>query len=611
MSNFIGTFVKNSPLSQNLKAPLKNGIDEGDIVYTQSINTSKSGAFRILFDGELHNLEGSKAQKAEQILSDYLKLGVESFKALDGEFTFIILSEEETLIYRDRHGAGAQVYYNDKFYTSFLRNFITIKDFSAEPNMEAIHTFLSIGYVPSPMASLKNVHKLPAGNVLIVKNGEQKLQSLFTWNDFKEACLNPQNISVDDATAKYEELHKLAINQRVKGKKKVGLLLSGGYDSGGNIAGLRDVYTGDAFSYSIGFKDNPWTELPLAKILSERFGTQHTEYEIDGSEILDLPDLVETLGDPFQEGGLMVNYAVMKLIGADKPDIILGGDGNDQHFGTAGKELALNYSFQKKGYTIGQKIWSGLGGLDLFNKDNLLFRTQFHNEKILNIQKSDNFGFKAHDLKKLCVAQHNFGPHKYLETVPRKFKSFDEFYFVHNYFGDIKQVINEVILFKASKMADMFGNNLSFPYMSTDIYDFLKTLPRELKCKGTLKDLSNGKGVSKFLHKNYLKPKLPTEITDRKKQGGFAPLPIFFKNNKQRRKLEDFILNSDAAKQLFSQKYLTHFFSAYDENVESGGYWFWYKQVKAFQFFNLLVVSVWWELFINQKSSSDLKTELC
>ena len=285
----------------------------------------------------------------------------------------------------------------------------------------------------------------------------------------------------------------------------------------------------------------------------------------------------------------------------------MGGDGNDQHFGTAGKELAMNWSFRKKGYSVFQRVYAGAGKMGLFDKDNIFFRTQFHNEKILNILKSDNFGFKTHDLKKLVKTKMEFGPHKYLDAVPTSFKDFDEFYFVHNYFGDIKQVINEVILFKASKMASLFGNNLSFPYMNTDIYEFLKGVDRNLKCKGTLEDLSKGKGVTKFLHKSYLKPKLPNEITNRKKQGGFAPLPIFFKDNKQRKKLEEFILNSNAAKQLFSEKYLLDFFKAYDENVKSGGYWFWYKQVKAFQFFNLLVVSVWWEIFINKKSKEELK----
>jgi asparagine synthase (glutamine-hydrolysing) len=605
MNNFTGAF---NLKHEDFLSQVGLTFNKTEKLYHSPDITSASAENRTLFlCGNLYNLQSKIDTKAAELLKNYSIKGTESFKELDGEFTIIIFDGDETIIFRDRHGAGPQVFYNQQYFSSFLKNFLTIKGFQPEPSTEALFTFLSIGYIPSPMCSLKGISKIPAGHVLKVKNGEQKIESLFTWEDFKSSCSNPRNISVEEATAEYEQLHKKSILDRVKGKKTVGLLLSGGYDSGGNIAGLREVYNGDALSYSIGFKDNPWTELPLAKILSERFGTTHYEYEIDGTEIRELPDIVDYLGDPFQEGGLMLNYVAMKLIGDNNPEVILGGDGNDQHFGTAGKELALHYSYKQKGFQPFQKLFQSAGKLGLFDNDNILFRMQFHNEKILNIQKSDNFGFKQHELQKLVKDRSAIAPHKYLESVPKQFASFDDFYFVHNYFGDIKQVINEVILFKASKMSLMFGNLLTFPYMSTEIYEFLKQMPRGHKCKGTLEEISKGKGTTKFLHKNYLKPKLPTEITNRKKQGGFAPLPIFFKDDSQRKKLSDFIFASDAVKALFSEKYLHEFFKSYNETAVPDGYWFWYKQVKAFQFFNLLVLAIWWEIFINKKDASELK----
>jgi asparagine synthase (glutamine-hydrolysing) len=607
MNNFLGIFDNNIRFNEGFTNPEINLSEKESVFVSKDIQVIKEENTTVYFSGEIYNMEGKNEEKGSRILRNYLHQGIESFKNYDGEFTLIIKKPNETIIFRDRHGAGPQVFYSQQYFTSFLKNFLTTKGFQPEPNNEALFTFLSIGYIPSPMCSLKGISKIPGGHVLKVKNGEQKLESLFTWEDFKSSCSNPRNISVEDATTEYEQLHKKSILNRVKGKKTVGLLLSGGYDSGGNIAGLREVYNGDALSYSIGFKDNPWTELPLAKILSERFGTTHYEYEIDGTEIRELPDIVDYLGDPFQEGGLMLNYVAMKLIGDNKPEVILGGDGNDQHFGTAGKELALHYSYKQKGFQPFQKLFQSAGKMGLFDNDNILFRMQFHNEKILNIQKSDNFGFKQLELQKLVKDRSAIAPHKYLESVPKQFANFDDFYFVHNYFGDIKQVINEVILFKASKMSSMLGNSLTFPYMSTEIYEFLKQMPRGHKCKGTLEEISKGKGTTKFLHKNYLKPKLPTEITNRKKQGGFAPLPIFFKDDSQRKKLSDFILASDAVKALFSEKYLHEFFKSYNETAVPDGYWFWYKQVKAFQFFNLLVLVIWWEIFINKKDASELK----
>lgn len=63
-------------------------------------------------------------------------------------------------------------------------------------------------------------------------------------------------------------------------------------------------------------------------------------------------------------------------------------------------------------------------------------------------------------------------------------RSFEYLYTQHNYKTDVEKIINQVILFKASKIADMFGNHLVFPYMDLDLYMFLMRLPVRYKCKG-------------------------------------------------------------------------------------------------------------------------------
>lgn len=537
----------------------------------------------------------------------YQKEGVNAVKKIDGDFTLFIIEKNKISIVRDRHGVGCQVFYSDKFLTSNLLDFTKLPDFECKPNVEALFTFLSIGFIPSPMSSLEGVKKLTAGNVLTIENGKQTVTELYPVSDFL-AKTNTCKLSIDEATEEYERLHKQAINQRIKGETKVGLLLSGGYDSGGNISALRDIYDGDVTSFSIGFKNNQWTELPLAKILSERYNSNHYDYEIDGSEIMDLPQIISSTGDPFQEGGLLVNYTAMELVkkSGENPGLILGGDGNDQHFGTSGKELALHWKVKQKGGQIFQKMFDGIGNLDMFNKDNILFRSEFHNRKILHIQQCDVFGFTRYETSKLNSLGYKVKEFSYLNSHPKKFENFDAFFFNRNLNVDIKQVINEVILYKSSRMSELFGNNMTFPYMSTELYDFLSTLPVDYKFHGTLDELSKGKGVSKYLHKKYLKPKLPTEITDRKKQGGFAPLPIFLRDDNQRKLLFDYIRKSDIVKNLFKAKKVDELLNHYDASLKTAPYWFWYQQVKANQVINLLTLAVWWDIFIGKKNITSI-----
>lgn len=549
-------------------------------------------------------------QQPESALSNYLKNGKEAFKNLDGDFLLIVVSGDTVSIFKDRHGAGKQFFYTENFFTSQLIDFTTLPGFERKPDLEALFTFLSIGYIPSPQTSLVGVKKLPGGHLLTYKNNVPTTVDLFDYQDFTSSL--GTKLTLDEATLEYERLHKQSIASRIQGAQKVGLLLSGGYDSGGNISALRDLYNGDVVSYSIGFKDNPWTELPLAKILSEKYNSKHFEYEIDGSEIMDLPQIINALGDPFQEGGLMLNYSAMRLVkeSGEQPHIILGGDGNDQHFGTSGKELAIHWKFRKNGVQALQKFFDAAGNNSMFEKDNIFFRSQFHNRKILHIQQSDTFGFTKNRLNKLNSIQYKIPEYQYLKSSPKTYADFDEFFRCRNYFVDIKQVINEVILFKASKMADMFGNNISFPYMSTELYDFLKTMPVNYKFYGSLEELSKGKGKSKYLHKQYLKPKLPTEITDRKKQGGFAPLPIFLRNKEQRTNIFRMIEQSDAVKTLFKKEMIHSFLQQYDQVAESPGYWFWYKQVQANQIINLTTMVVWWDIFIGGKKNVTSLTDL-
>jgi asparagine synthase (glutamine-hydrolysing) len=543
-------------------------------------------------------------EKHESLLPNYLKYGNSSFKTIDGDFLIIIVNDQQIFFLRDRHGAGKQLFYSNEYCATQLIDFTSISGFQIKPNFEALFTFLSIGYIPSPMSSIESVQKLPGGNLLKFENNSFSVVDLFDFQDFINSA-GSTKLSIEEATVEYERLHKKSIADRIANANKVGLLLSGGYDSGGNISALREIYNGDVVSFSIGFKDNPWTELPLAKILAERYKSTHYEYEIDGSEIMDLPQIVTALGDPFQEGGLMLNYSAMRLVKDSKeaPQVILGGDGNDQHFGTSGKELALHWKFKNNGTQFFQKLFDKLGNSNQFEKDNLLFRAQFHNRKILHIQQSDNFGFTKHQLNKLNVLGYKVPEYRYLQNSPKKYSDFNQFFYCRNYCIDIKQVINEVILFKASKMADMFSNYISFPYMSTDLYEFLKKMPVDFKFQGTLDELSKGQGKSKFLHKKYLKPKLPTEITDRKKQGGFAPLPIFLKDEDQRRIIFEVIEKSDAVDKIFNKKKIHQFLEQYEQIAGKEGYWFWYQQVQANQIINLLTLVVWWELFINKRKN--------
>lgn len=597
---------------------------------------------RLFFYGTLYNRDVLKADPddsnaklaADAFLSDKLY----GFSRLDGSFTIVYYSEDESGVVRDHHGTHYPVYCTKA--GDFSTSWQFLKERSEgtfDYNPISLSSFLQRGILHEKYFAIVHIFSLDAGQkfymlsevgflepvVAFLKKENPNLDLSCSFDSVKEKnralydevitqvnCVqrddifpyNPRvviekNPDVEAYSRRYGELHAQAIRRRIGDSRRVGILLSGGYDSGSNLAALRSIYDGPIDSYSVGFKGDAWTELPMARLMSETFGTRHHEYEIDGTEINALPDIVRFLGEPFVEGGLMVNYCAMRMIGDDKPDVILGGDGSDQYFGTSGREVALHYLAARTGMRPLMRGISRLLERDAFDTGGKLSRIHFHLDKILHILEGERFGFTDSAMRSLLQdPKEDFEPS--VSSRPDT-GSFAHLYKQHASESDLEIVINRIILYKASRMARMFGNNLTFPFMDTELYHFLQELPIGLKCKGdSVLDIARGRSISKYLLKHHYKPLLPEPITAKKKQGGFAPMPMFFRDKAQRARFREFILSSSIFDEFLRRDGVEKFLTDYEQVATQETGWYLHRQNKALQYFNLLTLVVWWKEFI-------------
>lgn len=533
--------------------------------------------------------------------------GVAGCKKIDGKFTIILKEKDKTTIIRDRNGEGRMIYFTKDFFTDSYQGLFRFKNFVAKPDLTGITTFLKIGYIPAPGTSLAGVSKVPAGEVLTVTKSGFSFEKLFGYDEILNA--KRKEITQYEAIETYSNLLKKSLNKRIGDADTAGVLLSGGYDSGGNIAMTRAVYSGKIKTYSIGFKDNPASELPYAKMMAEQFGAEHHEYVMDGTEIEYLPEIIDALGDPFSESGFMLNHSVMKMVSTENLPVTIGGDGNDQYFGAGIRETAMHYKMKRLGLAPFANVFDKLSDTSLFDKDNLSFRIHYQNQKILKVMEPETFGFHDFQLNKMFPMK-QIEPHPYLKAIPSKFSSYEELFLQRNYYLHLQHSVNEVILFKASRMSEFFKVNLTFSYTDLDIYNFLQQIPIQLRAKGNLEECIKGKGISKYIHKQLVKPMLPPAVTNRPKQGGFSPLEIFFNTADRRKKIYSYILSSAFAKTLNKNNFLDDFFSQYEALASGKSYWFWYKQVKSNQLINLLIASLWWDRVIENKKSAHLSDYL-
>ena len=556
----------------------------------------------VLYNGEFSGSAHLEKMASEKIAAIFSEAHPEAALAqLDGSFLAIVQTGGYVYVLRDRHGTGPSFYYTDSRFSTSLHSLVMQGGETFSPNEEALTHYLRLGYVPSPYSSFNGVMKLAGGMLLKhhIDTDSSSVSPLYPYSDF---IREPDSLTLGEFSEKYGALHLQAIQKRLAGKQSLGILLSGGYDSGSNLAALRKVWNGEVQSFSIGFRGNHWSELPVAREMSTIFGTRHSEYEIDGSEIVFLPEIVKALGDPFVEGGLMVNYAAMKMAASSPPEMILGGDGSDQYFGTSGREVALHLMSRKSG-AYWPMVWmSQLLDREWVEKGGKPFRLRFHLKRITDIQAGDQFGFSEAQIRSLFQSSRSGTPNP-MERPP--VGSFDQLYTFHHYGCDIKKTIDQVILFKASKMAEYFGNNLSYPFLDNELYHFLQTVPVRYKCKGdSLLALARGRGTAKFLLKYHYKPILPLSVTSKKKQGGFAPLALFFQNPAQRLRLADYILSSTLCSDLLNRKRVKEWLDSYNREASIEGGWFWYQQARSFQYFSLLTLAVWWDIFVARKEVS-------
>lgn len=523
-----------------------------------------------------------------------------------GEFTFILIRKDSLLIGRDHVAAGLPVFYNDNYFSNRIDDFKAIPGFDFVPDHLSVHYFLHLGAVTPPHTIIKGVSQLPAGSLLVYSESGIKVHTMHSFEKYASR-FGSLKITEEEAVGEIERLHQNAIKRRIEGKKNIAFLLSGGYDSGGNLAAFREISTTDAKGYSIGFKDDPWSELPLASLLAKTFNVGFNQYLIDGSEINDLPVIMDFFNNPFQENGLMVNYTVMKMLKNEGNQIILGGDGNDQIYGTGMPEMAMHHLASKFGLKPFQHLLAGFVKI-AGAKSGLLTKLDFHNKRVLEGNSHTSFGFSLPELKKLLQKPEVVNINtNIIKCNGLKIRSFDDNFAASAYFKSLVNDGFDLIIFKAAGMSGLFNIPLSFPYMDKDVIGFVSMLPRQMRVAGTPKEIAKGAGKSKYLHKKYLKSKLPKEITERKKQGGFAPLPIFFSNDAQRKLIFQIIRSSEMTNELFIKDYLDQILQGYDRIANAQDVWFWHRQSMAFRIFNLLTLAIWWDIHINNKSGRVLK----
>jgi asparagine synthase (glutamine-hydrolysing) len=566
-----------------------------------------------LINGEIHNcaeLRDDLNEEASSLAGDldlalllYRRHGRDFAKKLNGIFSLAILDRRESdfLLLSDRFGMARQVYWTTRgtrlFFATHLKTLLACPGVGKELDTEALNLFLKYAYITSPWSIFRGIRKLQPGHMLTFSQG--KVEEVPYW-DFSASSTTVSGW--DEAISAYRSLLRQSVARRLGDADATGILLSGGLDSSANVAMAASCTGKRLKTFSIGFEDPRFDERPYARAVARHFDTRHYEYTITGNEIEDLPKLLWHMEEPYFEFGLFLTYRGLAAA-APEVDAVIGGEGADQLFGTGGfagaRPAAAQYLLRRSGLLgPARRVGRLLRGPFFYDRDTWAFKLRLFWNRATDLNDWYFYGYDEHEL---AQAYRN----RKLAHVPRIFdgqevdaSSFPALYRNTQIHQDIRHYVNENVMVKSGRMADMLGLSLRESFLDAEVADFLVGLDFSFKRGGDLLDHLRGRFTSKLLHRRAMEGILPPEIMTKPKQGGFVPVMLFLRDGNLRRRIYDYLLRSRVMGEYFRSDYLSALFASYEEHQAKPVSWANFLNSKANRILFLLTFDIWHRYYL-------------
>ena len=477
-----------------------------------------------VFNGEIYNFKELRNMylneytfhsnsDAEVIPYLYDKFGIDFIQKLRGVFAIAIYDRRLKVLYliRDRFGVKPLYYtFQEKtlFFSSELKSFTNLSQVTTEIDFERYIEYLGFQFVPGDNTIFKNIYRVAPGSYLkvnderhrVVKYYNLPVPSSFAYK--KQTALHEENIK--------ERLLE-SLSYRLISDVPIGVLLSGGLDSSSLVSLLSSIGEKNIKTFSVGFGTQS-DELEYARIVADKFKTQHTEILIQAEDIKKyLPEIVLSLDEPIADTGAFASWLIFKHI-RQKTNIKVAivGEGAD--------EIFAGYSWH---YILDRLSW-----LPESIKNHILFYlTTYANSKFRNTL-----------FKNIFLADYNkFSDSDYLNKVLRM---------------EFNNNLPNNLLMKIDKASMAFGIEAREVYLDHKLVESVFLFPGAAKVNPTPKNIL----------KNIIKSQLPKRIVQRKKQGFIMPVNHWIHNDLKKDLQERLLSSNSFLAQLFTHKQIENLF---------------------------------------------------
>ncbi len=306
---------------------------------------NEDGSVAVVVNGEIYNFATLRDEllsrghtfrsrsDSEVVVHLYEEYGEHCIAKLQGMFALALWdgARRRLLIARDRAGKKPLFYRRTEHGLAFASEVhALIRGFPTERpsvNYAAIDEYIELGYIPSPLSAYNNVWKLPAAHYAIVSPGELPTPLRY-WS--KPRGL-PLTGNTDDLADELRARLTEAVRRRMVSDVPLGAFLSGGVDSSTVVAMMAGLSSHPIKTFSIGFPQADYSEVGYARMVAQRYHTEHHEMEVTARMVDVVGETVRHHGEPFADSSSIATYYLAKMT-REHVTVALSGDAGDENF---------------------------------------------------------------------------------------------------------------------------------------------------------------------------------------------------------------------------------------------------------------------------------------
>lgn len=297
----------------------------------------------VIFNGEIYNFKQLREDlerighefvtnsDTETVVHAYESDGVDCVNKLRGMFALAIWDEKQERLFlaRDRLGKKPLYYTIQNGALRFASELMSLlHDQATRPaiNLEALDLYLTFQYVPSPLTMFEGIYKLPPATFLRCDKSGVALKRYWAPDDSHQPYHDQQ-----EYCDRLVSLLKESVRLRMLSDVPLGAFLSGGIDSSVIVALMAERSAAPIKTFSIGFREEQFSELPYARRVAKHFGTDHQELVVTPDILRIIPTLVRHYGEPFGDSSAVPTYYLSEMT-RRSVTVALSGDGGDELF---------------------------------------------------------------------------------------------------------------------------------------------------------------------------------------------------------------------------------------------------------------------------------------